>query len=85
MPNFNSKWIHFVRIQSTGKTQIWQVVTNEGNTLLGQIKWFGNWRKYAFYPENFTVFESTCLTDITKFLDGLMLERRAESLKNGEH
>lgn len=35
---------------------------------LGQIKWYAQWRQYAFYPESGTVFEKICLRDINRFV-----------------
>lgn len=62
------KWIQFQCIRSTGKTDVWQIAAKDkGPTLLGEIKWFGRWRSYAFFPYNDTVFESQCLSDIAQF------------------
>lgn len=52
----------------SGKTQIWSVLDSSG-MLLGQIKWFGQWRKYAFYPLGFTVYEQDCLRTIADFCE----------------
>lgn len=35
---------------------------------LGIIKYYAQWRQYGFYPNDGTVFEKTCLSDITNFL-----------------
>lgn len=80
MPTVNSRWIIMVQQPSPGKTTIWKVVSKEGNFHLGTIKWFTNWRKYSFFPEPQTIFETDCLTDISNFMQQLMLERRASSL-----
>lgn len=63
------------------------MVTNkEHGSHLGDIKWYGAWRKYAFFtqavmdhskPVQF-VFEATCLQDITDMLNYLMQERKIE-------
>lgn len=50
----------------SGKTSIWAVDTRDGLPL-GTVKWFGAWRKYAFYPADSTVFEATCLMEIAAF------------------
>jgi hypothetical protein len=63
-----SKWIMLVTESYTGKTYVWIVIAKEGNLVLGCVKWFGRWRGYAFFPENNTVFEPTCLMDITEFI-----------------
>ena len=36
---------------------------------LGEIKWFGAWRQYCFYPEGNTIFDRKCLTYINNFLE----------------
>jgi hypothetical protein len=60
----------------TGKTQIFEVCANDNsNTKLGMIKWRSGWRKYAFFPQTDTLFESQCLRDIATFLDQLMIAR----------
>ena len=60
----------FLNMSPTGKTKIWEVVTvGDGPVILGSVKWFGKWRKYGFFPENDTVFETTCLRDIAEFCE----------------
>lgn len=66
------KYIQFVDAgySSSGKTKVWDVATKEDSEdLLGQIKWFGSWRCYAFCPYDKTVFEKTCLRDIANFCE----------------
>jgi len=65
-------WISFVflTVSQTGKTKIWEVFTKDEPVIaLGAIKWFGRWRRYAFYPEKDTVFEHDCLRDIASFCE----------------
>lgn len=73
-----SKWIEFVKLRKpTGrKTDIYQVVTKGGDSLLGQVSWYAPWRCYAFYPNSNCVFEKQCLQDITSFIVDLMNERK---------
>lgn len=73
----DSKWLDFTLARDTGKTFIWQVRTKEGLSL-GVISWFGRWRTYAFTPSRGTVFEPTCLRDISVFIDARMADRRAK-------
>ena len=49
------------------KTNSYSVMTLE-NIKLGQIKWFSNWRKYCFYPQQDTVYEEVCLKEIAEFI-----------------
>jgi len=65
------KWIKIMEIgtSKTGKTKIFEVVTNEEKMqILGYIKWDGPWRKYTFQPTPDTKFEETCMRDIADFI-----------------
>jgi hypothetical protein len=53
----------------TGKTSIWDVENSKDGRSVGAIKWFGKWRKYAFYPAPDCVFEQVCLREIAGFLE----------------
>ena len=67
------KWILFELVKEGEKTNIWQVITKQKPTeVLGIIKWFPRWRKYAFFPTQDTVYENTCLQDIADFIEGQM-------------
>ena len=47
--------------QTRSKTSVYEIYTKEGIvTCIGEIKWYGSWRKYAFFPKNNTVFEEDC-------------------------
>jgi len=75
-PRTDCHWIEFILMARTDKTCMWDVVTTESGVVLGRVKWFGRWRKYAFFPAGGTVYEPTCLRDIVAFLDEQMLLRR---------
>lgn len=66
------KWIWF-RLDEVDsqkrKTDIWHVLTTEGNFYLGCVKWFGRWRCYSFFPYSSTVFEKQCMRDIADFIE----------------
>ena len=72
------KWIRFDQRVSGGKTKVFTCFNKENYNELGTVKWYGAFRKYAFFPENNIVFETQCLRDIASFLDKLMLERKIE-------
>lgn len=57
---------HYAGATKSGKTHKWNV--KNGETDLGEIKWFSRWRKYAFFPVASTVYEETCLSEIASFL-----------------
>lgn len=74
-----AKWITFAVTGSSesGKTHIYQVRTKTENpVLLGEIKWEGHFRSYAFFPQPNTVYEPQCLNDITNFIESLMFLRK---------
>ncbi len=74
-----AKWIDFNLIVGPPerKTAIYDVIAKDGGHLLGQVRWFGRWRCYAFYPSPDCVFERTCLQDIIAFIIELMTKRKA--------
>lgn len=62
-------WIKFVLIEEKPKTNVWSIETVESGLEIGIIKWRPSWRKYSFFPDNDTVWEKDCLTNIIEFLD----------------
>lgn len=72
-------WIHFRNLgPADGQvTNRYDVVTNE-NVRLGEVKWFGRWRCYAFAPLGCTVYEPTCLREIAAFCE-VETQRRREA------
>lgn len=73
-----SKYLRFDRVGWTGKTDVWNVLSKSEGTVLGQIKWFGAWRQYCFYPSPNTVFNPQCMRDICQVISGLMLVRKGD-------
>lgn len=72
----NTKWLIFGKLDfPKRKTEIWQVMSVKG-VFLGDIKWFGRWRCYAFFPEEETIFNGVCLKDIEVFINQLMYKRK---------
>ena len=72
------KYIDFYydRPSKSGKTKIWAVVTYEDDCL-GEIRWMGRWRSYAFYPDAHTIYEQDCLRKIADFC-----EEQTKKLRN---
>lgn len=68
-------WIEFLMRprHNDRKTNSWVVVPKEGagvpSTPLGEIKFFGRWHKFAFFPAPGSVFEEVCLRDIATFCE----------------
>ncbi len=69
-------WVDFVHVgpSKSGKTQIWAVVN--GDVELGDVMWYGPWRKYCFFPERDTIFEESCLRDIAAFVHSATRDHR---------
>lgn len=75
--NRKSKWLTFLPYQPalessrayrpTRRTLVWLVVAKASGGILGEIRWYGPWRQYAFFPEPNTVFAGSCFADIAEF------------------
>ena len=59
-----------------GKTKRIMVISKKNLNILGEIKWYGDWRQYTFYPKVYTLWNRQCMRDIISYIDGLMDERR---------
>ena len=53
------------------KTPTVNVRTLDGEIVLGNIKFYGAWRKFVFYPKEETLFDSKCLCDIIDMMNEL--------------
>lgn len=51
------------------KTKIWTVRNTVARVNLGDVRWFGRWRQYAFFPGAELVFEKTCMRTIADFCE----------------
>lgn len=72
------KHIHFKEKSSTGKTRVYECMNNRTDQVLGEIKWYGAWRQYCWFPSVliYTVFSADCNDDISHFIRQLEDERR---------
>lgn len=75
-----AKWIEFEQLPNIPgrKTLRFDVWAKDPRFCLGRICWRNSWRKYAFEPKMETVYETTCLKDIAKFLDKIMADRKTD-------
>ena len=62
----------------SGRTFIWLVRSYRGD-FLGEIKWYGKWRQYCFYPNRATIFNNGCMKDIVQFIEDEMAKRRKKT------
>lgn len=63
------------------KTKVIFVMKPDGTTKLGEIKWYGPWRQYAFFPSAARVFNTACLEtilDVVKFMNYSQRQSRRE-------
>jgi len=86
-PDIKSQYLDFVKNKKQNpSTWIYNVFT-KGNSRgifnLGQIRWYAQWRQYAFYPAEGTVFEKTCLGDIQQFCIKLNKKQREKNSMKG--
>lgn len=72
---FKGKWIHIRPNATTNKTGLWRIYADSGE-IIGEIKWYGPFRKYSFFPYPQTVYEQDCLKEITNFIVFLMEARK---------
>ena len=69
------RWIKFEHVphhNPKAKTRIWRVRNKGNKSILGEVKWYGPWRKYAFFANpvvTLNVFEETCLRDIAEYVE----------------
>jgi hypothetical protein len=73
--------IRLVQVRDTGKTLVWDVTAKDGGLRLGEVKWFGRWRRYAFFPSD-CVFEHQCLRELADFLEARTREHAASKRKD---
>ena len=68
--------LEFDKIGDTGKTEIWNILSKSSGFILGQIKWYGPWRSYCFFPSATSIFNVACMTDIQNAIKELMDRRK---------
>lgn len=54
---------------ASGKTKVFNVINLQGE-ILGEVKWYGNWRKYCFFSHwEDTIYDNHCLRQILEFVE----------------
>ena len=80
-----SKWLRFEEAPNTGrKTGIWYVLVKQNGAKRGEIRWYGPWRQYAFFPQAETVFAGSCFTDLAEFIRLIATARRKPAVADAE-
>ena len=84
-PSLEGKYVTFHKNRKQNpKTWVYNVFTkgnSHGIINLGQVRWYAQWRQYAFYPIEGSVFEKTCLGDIQQFCILLNHKQRLRTLR----
>ena len=65
------KHIHFVEVEKKPKTSVWECRNNSSTGTLGEIKWYGPWRQYCYFPTVQAVYSVGCFEDINAFIGQL--------------
>lgn len=79
--NFKSKYIKFQIVERKPKTVGIIIFSKDNGVPIGRIEWYGPFRKYSFFPESDTVYETVCLGDIKRMIDELELIRKNKNVK----
>lgn len=87
-PSFRGSYIKFDPVQKLKQQRTWKWTVRTldgngqtGNITLGEVKWFGRWVKYSFFPAADCVFEATCLREIADFIEQRTTEHRDAILR----
>jgi hypothetical protein len=64
------------------KTPIYEIYSKLSNTLIGEIKWYGAWRQFCFFPVENTVWDTKCLTSLTNYIQAINCKYK-HSKENG--
>ena len=72
-----SKYVDFDELIWGGKTTKAYVRTKD-ETVIGIVKWYPAWRRYCFFPDSETLYDSQCMKDISAYIDELMELRNKE-------
>lgn len=71
------QYIKFVEMIATGKTRRFTCHNIHENGSLGEVKWYGAWRQYCYFPTAQAVYSEGCLKDIADFMAQLKTEPAA--------
>lgn len=61
--------VRFIQVgkSPSGKTLLWRVDSATYSDPLGSISWHTPWRRYAFAPREYTIYDASCLREISEF------------------
>ena len=67
-PKPTSEFLNFEETVHFTKTDVVSVLEKRTGELLGEIKWFGPWRHYVFFPAPNCAWSDRCLSDLSKYV-----------------
>ena len=53
------------------KTPIYHIISKHSESEIGIVKWYGAWRKFCFFPNGETIWDTNCLIEVISFIDNL--------------
>ena len=65
------KHINFQIIEEKPKTKVWSCRNNRSGEELGQVKWYGAWRQYCYFPTCPAIYSVSCFEDVNHFIKQL--------------
>ena len=71
-----TEYLDFRVTRQTEKTVVVGVFSRRSDALLGEVKWYGPWRQYTFFPAHDCIFNTGCMEDIIGMIKRLMEERK---------
>jgi hypothetical protein len=71
-----TEYLRFIDKESKQITKIIGVINIHHDEEIGEIKWFGKWRQYCFYPSDNTIWNKGCLEEVLEVIKELMDERK---------
>ena len=71
-----TEYLRFIDKESRQITKIIGIVNIHHDEEIGEIRWFGKWRQYCFYPSENTIWNTTCMEDVQTVIKELMNERK---------
>ena len=69
------KYVKFELVEQKPRTSVWEVRSHDGY-LLGEVKWYPQWRQYCFFSETDLIFSASCLEDIAEFVNETNAEHK---------
>lgn len=65
-------------------TEKWEVMNRSHGVAIGEIKWYGPWRQYAFFPYDGSTWNVDCLAYISEKIETLHRIRRNVRVNQGK-